>query len=160
MQGMRYATSRCFCWVFGLLVVIGRPLAAQQIGPAAGEPTTVATSQIQVARQFLLAVLVGNYPAAYALLAPEISQHVPLVRFQTMAEPLRQQGQRYQPTIDLYKLGFRISADNTTRTFVAFMFRSDTLAVRPHLQLDVTFRDTTARQVLSFGLVPLGEGRK
>jgi hypothetical protein len=138
-------------------VVSAHPLAAQQPTlPAAVAAETAGTSQIQVARRFLLAVLTGNYPAAYALLAPEVSQSVPLARFQAMAEPLYQQGRRYQPTIDLYKLGFRISADNSTRTFVAFMFRSDTLAPRPHLQLDVTFRDTTARQVLSFGLVSLG----
>ncbi|WBA40545.1 hypothetical protein [Hymenobacter canadensis] len=142
------------------LLAVAGPLAAQQPGPAVAVKPVAISSQIQVARQFLLAVLAGNYPAAYALLAPEVSRNVPLARFQTTAEPLYRQGQRYQPTIDLYKLGFRISADNSTRAFVAFMFRSDTLAPRPHLQLDVTFRDTIARQVLSFGLVPLGEVKK
>lgn len=154
---MRPATFRCFCCVLSFLAGYATPLAAQQ--PVVAAPVAV-SSQIQVARQFLLAVLAGNYPAAYSLLAPEVSQNVPLARFQATAELLYRQGQRHQSTIDLYKLGFRISADNSTRTFVAFLFRSDTLALRPHLQLDVTFRDTTARQVLSFGLVPLGEGRK
>ncbi|MBC6697009.1 hypothetical protein [Hymenobacter sp. BT190] len=158
---MSSTTFRCFCWVLSALLGAAGPLSAQQPAPVVAWPVSpVVSSQIQVARQFLLAVLEGNYPAAYTLLAPEVSQHIPLARFQATAAPLYQQGQRYQPTIDLYKLGFRISADNTTRTFVAFLFRSDTLAARPHLQLDVTFRDTTARQVLSFGLVPLGEGRK
>ncbi len=133
-----------------LLLLSAVPLTARA-------PQRPAQSQIQVARQFLLAVLAGNYPVAYSLLAPEVSQHVPLARFQATAQLLYQQGQRHQPTIDLYKLGFRISADNTTRSFVAFMFRSDTLAPRPQMQLDVTFRDSTARRILGFGLVPLGQ---
>ncbi|MBD2714459.1 hypothetical protein KBK19_05390 [Microvirga sp. STR05] len=117
-------------------------------------------SQVQVARQFLLAVLAGNYPAAYAFLAPEVSAAVPLARFQAAAEPLHQQGRQHQPTIDLYKLGYRISDNNTTRPFVAFKFRSDTLLPRPQVQLDVTFRDSTARQILGFGLIPAPQSVK
>ncbi|QNH62917.1 hypothetical protein [Hymenobacter sediminicola] len=113
-----------------------------------------------MARQFLLAVLAGNYPAAYALLAPEVSAAVPLAQFQAAAQPLQQQGLQRQRTIDLYKLGYRISDNTTTRSFVAFMFRSDTLLPRPQVQLDVTFRDSTARQVLSFGLVPAPQSVK
>lgn len=122
--------------------------------PLQGGAYQKSPSQVQVARQFLLAVLGGNYPAAYALLAPEVSAAVPLARFQAAAEPLYQQGQQRQRIIDLYKLGYRISDNATTRSFVAFMFRSDTLAARPQVQLDVTFRDSTARQILNFGLVP------
>jgi hypothetical protein len=154
---MRPTTFRCFCCVLGALVAVVSPVAAQRpVVVVSGSAPVAVASQIQVARQFLLAVLAGNYPAAYALLAPEVSQHVPLAQFRATAEPLYQQGQRYQPTIDLYKLGFRISDNQTTRAFVAFMFRSDTLQPRPQVQLDVMFRDTTARQILSFGLVPLG----
>jgi hypothetical protein len=38
---------------------------------------------------------------------------------------------------------------------VAFSYKADTLQAHPHFQLDVTFRDSTARQVLGFGLLPL-----
>ncbi|SHK31212.1 hypothetical protein SAMN02746009_00693 [Hymenobacter psychrotolerans DSM 18569] len=137
-----------------LLVVLSLSVPLQ--GGAFQKPP----SQVQVARQFLLAVLAGNYSAAYGFLAPEISAAVPLARFQAAAEPLYRQGQQRQRTIDLYKLGYRISDNATTRSFVAFMFRSDTLAARPQVQLDVTFRDSTARQILSFGLVPAPQAAK
>lgn len=125
-------------------------LAASAGIPAHSKPP----SQIQVARQFLLAVLGGDYPAAYALLAPEIQAAVPLARFRSVAQSLHQQGQRRGPAIDLYKLGFRLRDHQTPQSFVAFSFKSDTLAARPEVHLDVTFRDSAARQVLSFGLVP------
>jgi hypothetical protein len=111
-------------------------------------------SQIQVARQFLLAVLRADYPAAYQLLAPEVSAAVTPARFRAAAQPLYEQGQRRQPAIDLYKLGLRISEQNDVRNFYSFTFRSDTLAPKPEVQLDVTFRDSTATRILSFGLIP------
>jgi|GEM_PF-2265977 len=128
--------------------------------PVLATPSVQPSSQIQVARRFLLAVLGGEFPAAYALLAPEVSRAITPQRFREAALPLYEQGQRHGSTIDLYKLGYRISDNNTTRSFVAFMFRSDTLAKLPKVQLDVTFRDSTARQVLSFGLVPAPQRQK
>jgi hypothetical protein len=128
--------------------------------PVLATPSVRPPSQIQVARQFLLAVLGGKFPAAYALLAPEVSRAVTPQRFRAAALPLYEQGRRHGATIDLYKLGYRISDDNTMRSFVAFTFRSDTLAKVPQVQMDVTFRDSTARQILSFGLVPAPQRRK
>ena len=114
-------------------------------------------SQIQVARRFLLAVLHGEFQAAHGMLAPEVGRAITPAQFQAVAMPLYQKGQHFKPTIDLYKLGFRLRDGQTPQSFVAFMFKADTLAARPEVQLDVTFRDSTARQILSFGLIPLGE---
>ena len=147
---------------FSRLVVVRRLLVTCLLHflPLSGAFAQKPPSQVQVARQFLLAVLAGNYPAAYAFLAPEVSTAIPLARFQAAAEPLHRQGRQHQPTIDLYKLGYRISDNGMTRSFVAFMFRSDTLLPRPQVQLDVTFRDSTARQILSFGLIPAPQSVK
>ena len=111
-------------------------------------------SQVQVARQFLLAVLRADYAPAYGLLTPEVRAAVPLAGYRAAARPLYEQGQRRQPVIDLYKLGVRIGEQQDVRNFYSFMFRSDTLAAKPEVQLDVTFRDSTATRILSFGLVP------
>jgi hypothetical protein len=111
-------------------------------------------SQVQVARQFLLAVLRADYDHAYQLLAPEVSAAVSPARFREAARPLYDKGQQFQSSIDLYKLGLRIGEANDVRNFYSFMFKSDTLAPRPQVQLDVTFRDSTATRILSFGLIP------
>lgn len=120
---------------------------------------TAPVSQVQVARQFLLAITHGEFKAAYGFLAPEIRQAVTPTRFQTAALPLYQQAQLHGSTIDLYKIGYRLGQNQTARPFVAYTFRADTLRGKPQVQLDVTFRDSTARQVLSFGLVPLRAGK-
>jgi hypothetical protein len=111
-------------------------------------------TQVQVARQFLLAILRGDYDQAYKQLAPEVSAAVTPARFRAAAQPLYAKGQGFKPSIDLYKLGLRIGEANDVRYFCSFMFKSDTLAPRPQVQLDVTFRDSAATHVLSFGLVP------
>ncbi|RYU84349.1 hypothetical protein [Hymenobacter persicinus] len=127
-------------------------LAALSLAPPA--VARVRLSQVQVARQFLLAVLRADYNHAYQLLAPEVSAAVTPARFRAAARPLYEKGQQFQPAIDLYKLGMRIQENNDVRHFYSFMFKSDTLAAKPEVQLDVTFRDSTATRILSFGLIP------
>ncbi|WP_400193490.1 hypothetical protein [Hymenobacter sp. B81] len=119
-------------------------------------PAVAATpgAQVRVARQFLLAVLRADYAQAYALLAPEVRRAVPPARFELAARPLYQQGQQRGPTIDLYRLGLRLSETDQSRLFYAFMFRSDTATSIPQVQLDVTFRDSAATQILEFRLLP------
>jgi len=117
-------------------------------------PAVARPSQVQVARQFLLAILRADYAQAYQLLAPEVSAAVSPARFRAAARPLYEKGQQFRPSIDLYKLGLRIGEANDVRSFYSFMFKSDTLAPRPQVQLDVTFRDSTATRILSFGLIP------
>ena len=124
------------------------------VSPGAALPVRQPT-QVQVARQFLLAVLRGDFRGAQALLAPEVGSALTPARFRAVALPLYRRGQQLGPAIDLYKLGFRLRDGQAPQSFVAFVFRADTLARRPLMQLDVTFRDSTARQVLTFGLIPL-----
>lgn len=115
-------------------------------------------SQVQVARRFLLDVLRGNWPAAYAWLDADARRALPLPQFERAAAPFFDQGTCYGPTIDLYKLGYRLRDDDSVpQPFVAFMYKADTLSPRPHFQLDVTFRDSTIRQIQTFSLVPLGK---
>ncbi|MDF7813140.1 hypothetical protein [Hymenobacter sp. YC55] len=135
-----------------LLVVIWLLLAS---GPLGAETPAPRITQIQAARQFLLAVLRGEFDAAHRMLAPEVGSALTPARFRAVAQPLYEQGRRFGPAIDLYKLGFRLRDGQAPQSFVAFMFKADTLTARPRVQLDVTFRDSTARQVLSFGLIPL-----
>ncbi|UPL48445.1 hypothetical protein [Hymenobacter sublimis] len=112
-------------------------------------------SQIQVARRFLVAIVRGEWATAYQCLAPETRQGLSVEQFQAAAQPFVAQSQHYGPVIDLYKLGYRLRGAETPQPFVAFSFRADTLRRLPHFQLDVTFRDSTARQVQGFGLIPL-----
>lgn len=109
-------------------------------------------SQIQVARQFLLAVLGGQTQAAYRLLTPAAQARLPADRFAAAVQPLYAEGQQRGPTIDLYKFGLRLG-DVDTQAFCTFMFRSDTAATAPQVQLDVTFETQEARQIQDFGLV-------
>ncbi|GAA3948580.1 hypothetical protein [Hymenobacter algoricola] len=121
---------------------------------ALAPPAVARPSQVQIARQFVLAILRGDYDQAYQLLAPEVTAAVTPARFRAAAAPLYAKGQQFKPTIDLYKLGVRIGEANDVRNFYSFMFKSDTLAPRPQVQLDITFRDSTATRILSFGLIP------
>ena len=150
MQPQRTLGAGSVWRVMLLLLSVG--LSAMRPAP---QPT-----QIQVARRFLLAVLHGEFQAAHGMLAPEVGRAITPAQFQAVALPLYQKGQHFKPTIDLYKLGFRLRDGQTPQSFVAFMFKADTLAARPEVQLDVTFRDSTARQILSFGLIPLGESAR
>jgi hypothetical protein len=138
-------------WVTSLLVLL---LLSVPLGVGVASPASQ-PSQIQAARQFLLAVLRGEFDVAHRMLAPEVGSALTPARFRAVALPLYEQGRHYGPSIDLYKLGFRLRDGQHPQSFVAFMFKADTLAARPTVQLDVTFRDSTARQVLSFGVIAL-----
>jgi hypothetical protein len=107
---------------------------------------------VQVARQFLLAVLRADYTTAYGRLAPEVRRSISPTRFRAAARPLWQRGQLRGTNIDLYKLGFRLTGERQSRGFVAFSFAADSLRHPPPEWLEVTFRDTTARQILGFSL--------
>lgn len=125
------------------------------LGPLLARPVQAPASQIQVARQFLLSVARGEWAVAYGRLAPEVRQGLSVQQFRVAADPLYQQAKQYGPTISLYKLGYRLRDTQKPQPFVAFSFKADTVQAYPHFQLDVTFRDSTARQILGFGLVPL-----
>ncbi|GAA4348508.1 hypothetical protein GCM10023185_04500 [Hymenobacter saemangeumensis] len=109
-------------------------------------------SQVQVARQFLLAVLRGDYKSAYGRLAPEVRQGMSITRFQAAARPLYARGQQRGTAIELYKLGFFLMETGGSKGFVAFSFPADSMLKHPPEWLEVTFRDTTTRQVLGFQL--------
>ena len=126
------------------------PVVAQSATPSLAPP-----SQVQVARQFLLAVLAGNWEAAYARLSPEARAALPAAAFHTATLPLIEHTRHYGPTIDLYKLGYRLREGQTTQPFVAFTYRADTLRPGPHVQLDIAFPDSAARQIQEFRIIQL-----
>lgn len=112
-----------------------------------------APTQPQVARRFLLDILRADYPAAYRRLAPEVRATVPLPAFEAAARPLRQQGQARGPAIELYQIGAWLGDTNRANEwFCRFSFARDSARRPPPVLLEVTFRDTTARAVLGFGL--------
>ncbi|RSK35224.1 hypothetical protein [Hymenobacter metallilatus] len=115
----------------------------------------VKSSQVQVARQFLLAVLAGNWEGAYQLLSPVTQRQMPLPAFRAATQPIIDQARTYGPVIDLYKLGYRLREEETIQPFVGFTYRADSLRPGPHVQLDVTFQDSAARQIQGFSIIPL-----
>lgn len=123
-------------------------------------PAAAQTSQLQVARQFLLAVLRGDNDTAYKLLAPEVSTAVSKKQFRAAVRPLYQQGKEFGQPISLYKLGLRLGEEATPSYFYTFSFKSDTLQSTPRVMLDVTFRDTTATQIRSFGMIPAPQSKR
>lgn len=133
-----------------LLLPLSLGLALLAVKPAAGAGPP---QQAYRARQFLLAVLAGQYERAYQLLAPETRQRLTPPQFAAAAAPLYQRGQQAGPAIELYRLGLRLGEADDAQWFYAFTFRSDSAAAAP-VQLDVTFRDSAATQVLDFGLLP------
>lgn len=138
-------SRRCLALLLSLLLCLP---AAAGAGP---------TPQAYLARQFLLALLRGEYAAAYALLAPETQAAMSRQQFRQAAAPLYEQGRQAGAAIELYRLGLRLGENDDTRWFYAFTFRSDSAATAP-TQLDVTFRDSVTARVLEFRLVP-GKGR-
>ncbi len=134
----------------GLLLLLAGIVPALPYPPRHLRPT-----QAQVARRFLVDVLTADYPAAYRRLAPEVRAAVPVATFEATARPLWQQGQTRGAAIELYQLGTRLDDGNrASQWFYRFAFASDS-ARPPHLPpvlLEVSFRDTTTRAVLSFGL--------
>lgn len=135
-----------------LLFVCGSLLLAAELPPKA--------SQVQLTRKFLLTVLQGKYRDAYPLLTPETRQRLTTAQFRTDSRVLYEQGKRFGPRITLYKLGFRIGDDQKAHPFYQFHFASDTLRPKPQVLLDVSFRDSTATQVLTFGMVPAPQKQK
>jgi hypothetical protein len=110
-------------------------------------------TQAQVAQRFLGEILRADYPAAYHRLAPEVRAKLRPVAFAAAAQPLQQLGQQRGAAVRLYKLGTRLSGrGGPGRWFYSFSFASDSARRPPPVLLEVTFRDTTSRQVLGFGL--------
>lgn len=118
-------------------------------------PRQLRPTQAQVARRFLVEVLAADYPAAYRRLAPEVRAAVPTATFEAAARPLWQQGQARGATIELYQIGTRLgNGRRASQWFCRFAFASDSARPQhpPPVLLEVSFRDTTARAVLGFGL--------
>lgn len=122
-------------------------------GSASGQqmPAAPKYSQAQVAGQFLRAVQRAEYAAAYRRLAPEVRWAVSPAHFETAARPLWKVGRRAAP-LELYKLGVRLGDGGSSRLFYSFAFAADSALPQPSVQFEVTFRDTTTRNVLGFGL--------
>lgn len=100
-------------------------------------------------------MLAADYPAAYRRLAPEVRAAVPVATFAAAARPLWQQGQARGAAIELYQLGTRLGdGRRASQWFCRFAFATDSAQPRrpPPVLLEVSFRDTTARAVLGFGL--------
>lgn len=141
MAKQRSSSSRS-CWPV-LAVFIGWAWVAAN-GQAPPAPT-----QAQVAYRFLAEVLRADYPAAYRRLAPEVRATLPA--FTAAAQPLRQQGQQRGPAIELYTFGTHLREHGGREPwFYRFAFAVDSLQKPPPVLLEVTFRDTTARQVLGY----------
>lgn len=136
-------------WVLGLVVAgVGLGAHPQRLGAQTGRRP----GQAHAAGQFLGAVLRADYQAAYSRLAPEVRQAISLARFEAQARPIWKSGQRHGKAIELYKLGVRLGERNSARLFYSFSFTADSSLKTPSELLDVTFRDTATRAVLSFGL--------
>lgn len=121
---------------------------------------TAPPSQVQLTRQFLLAVLSGKYQNASQLMAPDAPQASTRRQFEADAQLLHAQGKRFGPAIELHKLGFRIGDTGHAQPFYAFSFKSDTQQTRPQVMLDVMFRDSSATRIQRFGLVPAPQKQK
>ncbi|GAA4042397.1 hypothetical protein GCM10022409_30490 [Hymenobacter glaciei] len=108
-------------------------------------------SQAQVAGQFLRAVLQADYAAAYSRLAPEVRRAISPIAFENAARPMWKAGRHAAP-LELYKLGVRLGDGGTSQLFYSYSFAADSALPQPSALFEVTFRDTTARGVLGFGL--------
>ncbi len=136
-------------WMLSLLLVLLIALPSPAAKPSTG------VSQVQVARRFLLAIIHHKWKEAYRYLTPMARQQQSEKQFRQAAQLLAEPARQYGPVIDLYKLGYRLRGAAVPEPFVTFSYRADTLQPRPHVQLDVTFRDSTARQIQSFRLVKI-----
>jgi hypothetical protein len=136
----------CFPWLGAGAVLLGLlGVCSLQSAP---KPT-----QAQVARRFLSEVLRADYPAAYQRLAPEVRDTLRPAAFATAAQPLRHLGQQRGQAVELYKLGTWLRDGGEHEPwFYRFSFASDSARRPPPVLLEVTFSDTTARQVLGFGV--------
>ena len=120
--------------------------------PPPQSPLPPRPTQAQVARRFLREIGQGNYAAAYPRLAPEVRATLRPAAFAVAAQPLRQLAQQRGPELELYKLGTRLGGGGRGQWFYRFSFARDSLRRPPPVLLEVTFRDTAARQVLGFGI--------
>lgn len=94
-----------------------------------------------------------DYPAAYQRLAPEVRATLRPTAFAVAAQPLWHLGQQRGGAVELYKLGTWLGeGGGPAPWFYRFSFANDSARRPPPVLLEVTFRDTTARQVLSFGV--------
>lgn len=106
-----------------------------------------------MARRFLTEVLREDYPAAYQRLAPEARAKLGPAAFAAAAQPLRHLGQQRGQAVELYKLGTWLNEDGRPAPwFYRFSFANDSTRRPPPVLLEVTFGDTTARQVVGFGV--------
>ena len=136
----------CFPWLGAGAVLLG--LIAACSFQSAPKPT-----QAQVARRFLGEVLRADYPAAYQRLAPEVRATLHPAAFQVATQPLWHLGQQRGQIVELYKLGTWLAEGGGHEPwFYRFSFANDSARRPPPVLLEVTFRDTTARQVLGFGI--------
>lgn len=129
-----------------------KPLPEASAKPATTSPVN---SQVQVSRQFLRALLRGDYAAAYGQLAPEVQRGVSAARFRQLALPLVRRGQQRGVAIELYKMGVRLDeVGQGGEPFVAFAWAADAASAQrtPMEWLEVTFHDADARQVMGFRL--------
>ena len=118
---------------------------------AAGRQTPAAPTQAQVAHRFLGEVLRADYAAAYRRLAPEVRTILRPAAFTQTARQLQQLGQQRGRAVELYTLGTHLSEHGGHEPwFYRFSFAKDSLQKPPPVLLEVTFRDTTTRQVLGF----------
>ena len=114
-----------------------------------GQPVRKA-SQVQVGMHFLMEVLRGDYPAAYARLDATERGRVAFGTFRDSARVLWARGEARGRPIELYKLGFRVGDTGPPQGFVAFSFAADSLAQPKPEWLEVTFRDGKALGVAGF----------
>ena len=136
--------SRLFC----VSIWSGLGLLA---GAAGGAQPALPPTQAQIAQRFWGEILRADYPAAYRRLAPEVRATLRPVAFAAAAQSLRQLGQQRGAAVELYKLGTRLSGrGGRGQWFYSFSFSSDSARRPPPVLLEVTFRDTTTRQVLGF----------
>ncbi|MDO7875390.1 hypothetical protein Q5H93_11670 [Hymenobacter sp. ASUV-10] len=108
-------------------------------------------TQVQATRQFLSAALRGD-TAAIRWLAPELRRKLGTTGVQQALAPLAVAGRRRGTDIELYKLGYWLEADGSSRPFVAYAWAADSLLKPKREWLQVAFRDSAARQVLEFEL--------
>ena len=124
--------------------------------PAGSSSTAPVSSQVQVSRQFLRALLRGDYAGGSEQLAPEVRRVVSAARFRQLARPVVAQGQRRGQAIELYKIGTRLAEAETAggQPFVAWAWAADSASARraPPQWLEVTFRDAAMRQIWGFSL--------
>ena len=114
-------------------------------------PQAPRNTQVQATRHFLAAALRGE-PRAARWLEPELRRTLGPAGVKGVLGQLAATGRRRGTAVELYKLGFRLEEDGTARPFVAYAWAADSGLARKREWIDVAFRDTAARQVLSFEL--------